>query len=90
MSTFVGRFREIGGISADRFDGINLSSKVFFLSHCHTDHMYGLDNPDGLPGPLYLSAISAVIIRRQYPNIQLVAMKTGGTPQKILLIQYQI
>lgn len=78
MSTFGGRFREISGISADRFDDINLSSKVFFLSHCHTDHMVGLENPDGLPGPLYLSAVSAVIIRRQYPKIKLVDLKTGG------------
>lgn len=79
MSTFGGHLREISGVSVDRFDGINLSSKVFFLSHCHTDHMIGLDNLDGLPGPLYLSPVSAVIIRRQYPKIKVMAVNTGGT-----------
>ncbi|XP_017881799.1 protein artemis-like isoform X2 [Ceratina calcarata] len=42
MSTFLGLIKEIPGISVDRFDGDNLTSSVFFLSHCHTDHMQGL------------------------------------------------
>lgn len=29
-------------LSIDRFDGVNLSSTAFFLSHCHADHMVGL------------------------------------------------
>lgn len=67
MSTFNGRFRSIPGISADRFDGINRQSSVFFLSHCHTDHMIGLDDPDGVPGPLYLSHVSALIVKQLFP-----------------------
>lgn len=44
MSTFFGLIEEIPGISVDRFDGQNLASSVFFLSHCHTDHMHGLSD----------------------------------------------
>lgn len=42
MSTFLGLIEEIPGISVDRFDGENLNSSAYFLSHCHTDHMQGL------------------------------------------------
>uniref|UniRef100_A0A090XEG6 Protein artemis n=1 Tax=Ixodes ricinus TaxID=34613 RepID=A0A090XEG6_IXORI len=44
MSTFGGRIREYKRISIDRFDGINLNSTAFFLSHCHRDHMHGLSS----------------------------------------------
>lgn len=44
MSTFLGLIEEIPGISVDRFDGANLNSFAYFLSHCHTDHMQGLSN----------------------------------------------
>ncbi|KAK0179567.1 hypothetical protein PV327_005308 [Microctonus hyperodae] len=43
MSSFPGLIDEIPGISVDRFNGDNFNSAVFFLSHCHTDHMQGLD-----------------------------------------------
>ncbi|XP_011503355.1 PREDICTED: protein artemis [Ceratosolen solmsi marchali] len=43
MSTFLGFIDEIPGISIDCFDEENLNSSVFFLSHCHYDHMKGLD-----------------------------------------------
>ena len=36
MSTFVGRMKEYIDISIDRYDGINLQSTVYFLSHNHT------------------------------------------------------
>ncbi|XP_014676788.1 PREDICTED: protein artemis-like, partial [Priapulus caudatus] len=42
MSSFQGRMREYPFLSIDRFDGENLKSSAFFLSHCHTDHMVGL------------------------------------------------
>ena len=45
MSCFGGILKEIPNISIDRFDGPNLQSTCFFLSHCHTDHMVGLDSP---------------------------------------------
>lgn len=75
MSTFDGLIREISGISVDRFDGENLNSKAFFLSHCHTDHMKGLQTLTfqnyiiQTNKFLYLSAISSVILRALVPNI---------------------
>ncbi|XP_066247956.1 protein artemis [Euwallacea similis] len=75
MSTFDGSIREIPGISVDRFDGENLKSSTFFLSHCHTDHMKGLQNVQfqekliSEKKYLYLSSISAVILRILYPGI---------------------
>ena len=44
MSTFAGLIQEIPGISVDRFDAENLTSSAYFLSHCHTDHMEGMDD----------------------------------------------
>lgn len=42
MSTFDGLIREFPGVSVDRFDGKNIFSLLYFLSHCHSDHMEGL------------------------------------------------
>lgn len=44
MSTFCGRLEEkdLSFIAIDRFDGIVLSSTMFFLSHFHEDHMQGI------------------------------------------------
>ncbi|ENN79205.1 protein artemis [Dendroctonus ponderosae] len=73
MSTFEGIVEEIPGISIDRFDGINTESAVLFLSHCHTDHMKGLDNERVQSSIiednkyLYLTSISATIIKNRYP-----------------------
>lgn len=44
MSTFGGTLVEYERISVDRFDGINVNSTAFFLSHCHRDHMHGLSS----------------------------------------------
>lgn len=44
MSTFSGTLVEYERISIDRFDGINVNSTAFFLSHCHRDHMHGLSS----------------------------------------------
>ncbi|XP_033745811.1 protein artemis-like [Pecten maximus] len=42
MSCFKGRMSEYRNISLDRFDGPNLNSTVYFLSHLHEDHTVGL------------------------------------------------
>lgn len=42
MSTFEGITREYPGISIDRFDGKNLASTLYILSHFHSDHTVGL------------------------------------------------
>lgn len=82
MSTFSGFLDGIEYVSIDRFTEFNWKSKIFFLSHCHMDHMIGLNNitPElQLPGPLYLSEVSSIIIRRRYPAIKnLVSLKLGG------------
>ena len=36
MSQFPGWFDSLPGVSCDRFDGRNLDSDQFFLSHCHS------------------------------------------------------
>lgn len=79
MSTFGGLIEEIAKISIDKFDGPNLNSKLFFLSHCHTDHMVGLfDAKNDLPGPLYLSEVSAVFVQRKFPHLKnLKTLKIG-------------
>ncbi|CAG9534321.1 unnamed protein product [Cercopithifilaria johnstoni] len=44
MNAFCGRFNECNWISIDQFGSDNLKSSAFFLSHCHSDHMQGLDS----------------------------------------------
>ena len=44
MSCFPGRLHEFNEISLDQFAGENLTSSVYFLSHCHSDHMVGLSS----------------------------------------------
>lgn len=83
MSTFSGFLDGIDdNVSVDRFTEFNLRSKVFFLSHCHMDHMIGLNDitPEApLPGPLYLSEVSQIIIQRRYPAIKnMIPLKLGG------------
>ena len=46
MSEFAGQISEFPGVSIDRFNGDNLKSTVYFLSHCHTDRMVGLKEPE--------------------------------------------
>nr|CAI5842680.1 unnamed protein product [Callosobruchus analis] len=76
MSTFSGKIQEFPGISVDRFDSNNEQSEVYFLSHCHTDHMVGLssgqfqrsliDNGKYLFG----SPITCIILKKMYPDIK--------------------
>ncbi|MCL4105213.1 UNVERIFIED_CONTAM: hypothetical protein GTU68_055344 [Idotea baltica] len=48
MSSFSGKIKEFPQISVDRFDGRNLASTAYFLSHAHSDHMIGLSSPQFL------------------------------------------
>uniref|UniRef100_A0A182LYC2 Protein artemis n=1 Tax=Anopheles culicifacies TaxID=139723 RepID=A0A182LYC2_9DIPT len=69
MSTFPGYIPELPGIAIDRFDQpVRDRAKVFFLSHCHMDHMHGLAPNQPLLGTLYMSPHSAVIIGLRYPK----------------------
>lgn len=89
MSTFSGFLDGIENVSIDRFNEFNLRSKVFFPSHCHMDHMIGLNDitPESpLPGPMYLSEVSQIIIRRRYPAIKdLIPLKLGGKLDKKII-----
>ncbi|XP_032221316.2 protein artemis isoform X2 [Nematostella vectensis] len=44
MSCFRGKLLEYPQVSIDCFDNENLDSYAYFLSHCHRDHMQGLDS----------------------------------------------
>uniref|UniRef100_A0AAF5PP59 Protein artemis n=1 Tax=Wuchereria bancrofti TaxID=6293 RepID=A0AAF5PP59_WUCBA len=44
MNAFCGRFSECNWISVDQFHSNDLKFSAFFLSHCHSDHMHGLDD----------------------------------------------
>ena len=46
MSCFEGKMKEYPEVSLDRFDGLNLQSTGYFLSHCHADHLVGLNSPE--------------------------------------------
>ena len=46
MSKSSGPISEFPVVSIDRFNGENLKSTVYFLSHSHTDHMMGLNEPE--------------------------------------------
>ncbi|XP_060813847.1 protein artemis isoform X2 [Bombus pascuorum] len=71
MSTFLGLIKEIPGISVDRFDGENLTSSIFFLSHCHSDHMHGLSDTffehiDEYKKCFYCSPISKALLESRF------------------------
>ncbi|KFB41828.1 AGAP000597-PA-like protein [Anopheles sinensis] len=69
MSTFTGFIPELPGIAIDCFEDAQRSkSSMFFLSHCHADHMRGLERNAPLPGALHLSPISGVFIKHRYPQ----------------------
>ncbi|KAI8799923.1 beta-lactamase-like protein, partial [Cladochytrium replicatum] len=77
MSTFDGTIREYPCISVDYFRPKPLSA-IFLLSHCHTDHMQGL-NDTNFRWPIYCSPVSAKILlslrkrkrrRRSEQNLQ--------------------
>ncbi|KYQ52561.1 Protein artemis [Trachymyrmex zeteki] len=71
MSTFIGLIKEIPGISVDCFDRENINSSVYFLSHCHFDHMQGLndaffDHLKQYNKYLYCSRITKVFLENKY------------------------
>ena len=75
MSTFNGQMQEIRNISVDNFE--NKESHCFFLSHCHSDHMKGLENLSHISTPLYTTNLSALIIRKKYPSINIKILEYG-------------
>lgn len=89
MSTFLGLIEEIPGISVDRFDGENLNSFAYFLSHCHTDHMEGLshmffEDLKRYNKYLYCSPISKVLLEAKYCNVE-TCVKDIAINEKVLI-----
>lgn len=75
MSTFDGVIKEFPYIRVDRFNNELETAKAFFLTHCHTDHMEGLELPEFLrylvDGKyLYASPISVRILKNMYPEYE--------------------
>lgn len=66
MSTFDGTIVEIPGVCVDNF--VDNSFKFYFLSHCHTDHLRGLEKNEKFPSTIHCTEISAHFIRRRYPQ----------------------
>jgi len=81
MSCFMGKFTSLPGVRCDRFDSIQSEGNVaaadqFFLSHCHADHMKGIDtlamflrrkaNGTKINHKLYCSEISKNFVMEKY------------------------
>jgi DNA cross-link repair 1C protein len=64
MSTFNGEIIEIPGVCVDRFD--NDKFKIYFLSHCHFDHLQGLEKEPKFP--IYCSELSSHFLKQRYPH----------------------
>ncbi|XP_076657644.1 DNA cross-link repair protein snm1 [Halictus rubicundus] len=93
MSTFLGLIKEIPGISVDRFDEENLASSVFFLSHCHCDHMKGLsdiffENLNVHSKYLYCSPITKALLENKF-NFKTSCVRTIDI-EKPVVIEYNL
>ncbi|KAG5676880.1 hypothetical protein PVAND_006684 [Polypedilum vanderplanki] len=75
MSTFSGEIIEIPGIAVDNFT--NDSVKCFFLSHCHTDHLIGIKDLSNSELPIYTTELSAMILKTQYPDLNVKSIEIG-------------
>jgi len=83
MSCFGGSFLSLPGVRCDRFDCLgeddsSVPAQHLFLSHCHADHMVGLEDVGSFlkkrkrragPRKLYCSMISSVFVQKKYPDI---------------------
>lgn len=68
--------KEIPSIAVKKFDIKGI--KLYFLSHCHSDHLNGIGNLD--EGSLiYASPISSFIISKKYPTLKIRKLEIGIT-----------
>lgn len=84
MSAFDGHLLEYPFVSIDRFDGSNLSSEVYFLSHCHKDHVVGL-----------LDEMFLHRLKSGFPDVKLYASETTRNlmlcdPEMQYVVEYAI
>ncbi|BFZ08681.1 hypothetical protein BsWGS_11720 [Bradybaena similaris] len=93
MSCFGGQMKEYSRIAIDRFDGKNLQCTAFFLSHCHTDHMVGLNSSSFANSLhrrngifLYCSEITRLLLlaEKEYYHLQqFIRVLKVGVPQPV-------
>ena len=88
MSIFSGKMHCYDFISIDQFEAENILSKLFFLSHCHQDHMKGLQSDnfkklvkENTDIKVYMSRMSSKILlldeNYQFLNEHLVGLEVG-------------
>jgi DNA cross-link repair 1C protein len=83
MSTFNGEIIELPGVCVDKFNDNNF--KVYFLSHCHTDHLQGLQKPKQIKFFVYCTELSAHFLKQKFPqHEEQIRIVSVGSP---LLIQ---
>lgn len=87
MSTFKGIIAEIPGISVDQFQNENHNSRAFFVSHCHTDHIRGIETikflkllKDNEKAKIYTSGVTQIILNANFPLLSshIVGLNTEG------------
>lgn len=70
MSTFRGFIKEIPKIRVDYFEQPE-DDTLFFLSHCHTDHMVGIKNLASMEhATLVVSKVTSVILTNLHPELK--------------------
>lgn len=74
MSSFDGRILEIPNIAVDNFD--RSDQQYYFLSHCHSDHLKGIESLQ-TDAPFFATPISAFIIKRKFPNLNIEELEIG-------------
>ncbi|XP_067125961.1 protein artemis-like [Centruroides vittatus] len=92
MCTFEGFVKGYPGISIDRFEINNLNSTIYLLSHCHTDHMKGLDTTQfherlkkSDDVKIYMSEVSKALLMNDHkymhlaPYIETIPVKSAIT-----------
>ena len=88
MSIFSGKMHCYDFISIDQFEAENILSKLFFLSHCHQDHMKGLQSDnfkklvkENTDIKVYMSRMSSRILlldeNYKFLNEHLVGLEVG-------------
>jgi len=88
MSIFTGKMHCYNFISIDQFEAENLHSSLFFLSHCHQDHMKGLQSDslkkklsENITLKIYMSRMSLKLLllneNYKFLNDHLVGLEVG-------------
>ncbi|CAG4999918.1 unnamed protein product [Parnassius apollo] len=91
QSSFHGKISEIPGISVDNFTGKNATSRAYFLSHFHADHIQGLDEPCLLEHLkktnvfIYTTEVTLTVMRHEFGDIELLEYVKGLNKESKLI-----